>query len=330
MIGTTASRGKCASAAAVAGGLIAGCAGPQSTLDAHGPVAGQIATTWWIMAAGALLVLVLVMSLVAHAMRRDPARPPRLRANVLMTAAGIVLPTVVLGALLVHGTGVGRRITQPAADVLRIEVTGRQWWWQVRYPRDGAQAVHTANELWLPVGVPVEIALTSADVIHSFWIPGLAGKMDMVPGVSNALRLMATKPGRLRLQCAEFCGAQHAHMGMIVTIGSAGEFEAWLQARTAPAAEVTGTAFDRFLALGCGGCHRIDGSTAVGTSGPVLTHFGSRPTVGAGAAPRTAANLRAWLRDHGGTLKPGSTGPSARQLGSEDVQLLATWLEALR
>ena len=309
---------------------MAGCAGPQSTLDAHGPVAGQIATTWWMMAAGALLVLLLVMGLVAHAMRRDPSRTSLLRANVLMAGAGIVLPTVVLGALLVHGTGVGRRITQPAAEVLRIEVTGHRWWWQVRYPRDGAQAVHTANELWLPAGVPVEIALTSADVIHSFWIPGLAGKMDMIPGVSNALRLTATKAGRLRLQCAEFCGAQHAYMGMIVTIGSPAQFEAWLQARAAPASEPADTAQDRFLALGCGSCHRIDGTAAVGTSGPVLTHFGSRPTVGAGAAPRTAANLRAWLSDHGGTLKPGSNGPATRQLRSEDVQLLATWLEALR
>lgn len=317
-------------AASAAATLLAGCAGPQSTLDVQGPVAGDIAATWWMMAIGAALALTVVMALVLHAMRRDPARPPRLNANLLMTTAGIVLPALLLGALLVHGTAVGRRITQPAGDALRIEVTGHRWWWQVRYPRGADAAVQTANELHLPAGVPVEVVVTAADVIHSFWIPSLAGKMDMVPGMTNVLRLQAAAPARLRLQCAEFCGAQHARMGMIVTVQTPQQFAQWLQARAAPAAAVPDAPLQRFLALGCGDCHRIDGTPAAGHGGPVLTHFGSRPTIGAGTAPLTAANLRAWLSDHGGTLKPGSNAPAGRRLDADDVQLMAGLLEALR
>lgn len=315
---------------AAACGSVTGCAGPQSTLDPHGPVAGGIATTWWIMAAGAVVVLALVMALVLHAIFRDPARRPWLPANVLLAGAGVILPTMLLGVLLVHGTDLGRRITGAAENALPIEVTGHRWWWEVRYPAAAGPPVVTANELRLPVGVPVEVTVTSADVIHSFWIPSLAGKMDMIPGTTSTLRLTATAAGRFRMQCAEFCGPQHARMGMTVVAESPERFARWRRARAAPAAAVAATGFERFMRRGCGECHRIDGTAADGTGGPVLTHFGDRPTVGAGAAPLHTATLHAWLADHGSSMKPGSTGPQSRRLAEEDVRVLAVLLEGLR
>lgn len=308
---------------------LAACEGPQSTLDPQGPVAERIATTWWVMAIGALVVLVVVMALLFHAIWSGPAGRPRWRANVLLSVAGIAVPSLLLGALLVFGTGVGRSITQPDAGALRIEVIGHRWWWEVRYPRADGSALLTANELWLPAGVPVEVVVTSADVIHSFWIPRLAGKMDMVPGSFNALRLLAIEPGQMRMQCAEFCGAQHAHMGMRVSVVTPPQFEAWLQQRSQPAVDLPQAAVSRFLALGCGECHRIDGSEAGGTSAPVLTHFASRPSIGGAAAAMDGVHLRRWLPDHGAAMKPGSRGPVMRQLAPADVEQLARLLEAL-
>ena len=313
-----------------AGGSVAGCAGVQSTLDPQGPVAAGIATTWWIMAVGAVVVLALVMTLVLHAIFRKPGRRPWLPSNALLAGAGVVLPSLLLGALLVHGTDLGRRITAVQEDALRIEVTGHRWWWEVRYPDASGPSVATANELRLPVGVPVEITVTSADVIHSFWIPRLAGKMDMIPGATRSLRFTATAAGRFRTQCAEFCGAQHARMGMIVIAQSPELFAQWRRARAAPAAAVDGPGFGRFMRLGCGQCHHIDGTAANGSGGPVLTHFGDRPTIGAGTAPLRTATLHAWLADHGSTMKPGSTGPQSRRLAEDDVRVLAELLEGLR
>src|SRR5690606_37332487 len=177
-------------------------------------------------------------------------------------------------------------------------------------------------------GMPVEVHVTGADVIHSFWIPSLAGKMDMIPGTTNVLRLMAAAEGEFRAQCAEFCGAQHARMGMIVTAQSPAEFNAWRRARAAPAQLPEGT-LDGFVKLGCASCHAIEGSAAGGSGGPVLTHFAARPTVGAGTARLTPVTLRAWLTDHGQSLKPGSNGPAMRELAAADVAIIATLLESL-
>jgi cytochrome c oxidase subunit 2 len=209
-------------------------------------------------------------------------------------------------------------------------VTGHRWWWEVHYPADNGLAVTTANELRLPVGVPVELALRSADVIHSFWIPNLAGKVDLIPGLTNTLRLTAAVPGRFRLQCAEFCGSQHARMGLVAIAGTAGQFEQWRLARTVPAAVTTGPGIDRFMALGCGECHAIGGTPAAGLTAPALTHFADRPTIGGSAAANSPEALRAWLIDHGRTLKPGSLGPDPRALDPGDQAILAALLESLR
>lgn len=310
----------------LAGAALGGCAGPQSTLDAHGPVAQGIASSWWLMATAAPLILLVVMALVLFAVLRDPARRRPLPGNAFLVTAGLVVPTLLLASLLVYGTDLGRRITQDADDPLRIQVIGHRWWWEVRYPGD--TPVVTANELHLPVGRAVEVELTSTDVIHSFWIPSLAGKLDMIPGQTSTLRLSAGSEGRFRAQCAEFCGPPHAHMGFVATVQPQAQFEEWLLARSR-LASVSPQDASRFAQLGCADCHAIAGTSAAGTGGPPLTHLGARPTIGAGAAPLNAASLRAWLASHGQSLKPGSNGPRQR-LADEDIQALARMLEALR
>ena len=310
--------------------LLAGCAGEQSTLDPQGPVANDIAALWWMLCGGALGILILVMAAVSYAMFRRPDRRTDLPVVPFLIGAGLVIPTVVLTALLVYTTELGRRITAPAADPLRIEIVGHRWWWEIRYPADGdLPEVLTANELWLPLGVPVEFAVASADVIHSFWIPSLAGKVDMIPGRTNVLRLRADERGSFRAQCSEFCGMGHAHMGFRTTVDTQARFTAWRIARAAPAAIRTGPALALFVDRGCGECHTIAGTRADGVGAPTLTHLAARPTLGATAIRNTPRALRDWLADHGRTLKPGSLGPRPRDLEAADVEALATLLETL-
>lgn len=312
-----------------AAALLAGCAGPQSALDPQGPVAADIALSWWVMLIGGTVILIAVMALVLYAMFRKPPRHPPATVSFLVWA-GVVIPVVALTALLVYGTDLGRRITQSAEDPLRIEITAHQWWWEVRYPQGHGPEVITANELRLPVDVPVEIVLTSADVIHSFWIPNLGGKIDMIPGRTNVLRLAAGAPGRFNAQCSEFCGAQHARMGFLVIAEPVAQFDAWRNGRAATASlDGEDTGLLRFMQLGCGSCHAIAGTSAAGSGGPVLTHFADRPTLGGRTAVNSAPALRAWLRDHGQAMKPGSHGPTQRRLEAADVEIIAQLLEQL-
>lgn len=309
---------------------LAGCAGPQSAVDPGGPVAGAIATLWWILAVAGTAILAAVMAAVFYAMFRRHERRIPLPPTPFLIGAGLVFPTVALSALVVYGTAVGRLITTPADDPLVVRVIGHRWWWEVHYPeRNGAPAVVTANELYLPVGMPVEIEVGSVDVIHSFWIPRLGGKVDMIPGRVNRVRLLAAEPGRFRAQCAEFCGVQHAHMGFVATAAAERAFAEWREARAAPA-DVAAAELRTFLERGCGQCHTVAGSDALGTDGPVLTHFAARPSIGAATAANTPEALRAWLRDHGRSLKPGSLGPEQRDLAESDVERIATLLESLR
>lgn len=196
----------------------------HSTLDPGGPVADAIAQTWWVMFWGATAIFIVVMALLAYALAREPAQRPRLDARAFVFGGGLVFPAVVLTALLVYGTRVSDRVTAAAPDPLRIEVTARQWWWEVHYPDYG---LTLADEMRLPVGVPVEIALRSADVIHSLWIPSLAGKVDLVPGRVNMHRLEASQAGRFGGHCAEFCGLLHAEMKLTVIVDEPDAFAAW-------------------------------------------------------------------------------------------------------
>jgi cytochrome c oxidase subunit 2 len=309
---------------------LSACSGGQSALDPQGPVAESIARVWWVLFAGALIIFGLVMALVLYAMFRSPERKPSLPHLPFLIGAGLLFPAVVLTALVAYGTVVGREITRIFDDPLRIEVTGHQWWWEVRYPADDeAPEVLTANELWLPVGVPVEFTVESADVVHSFWIPNLGGKVDMIPGRRNLLRLEAARAGRFRGQCSEFCGDQHSRMGFMAVAVSAEEFAQWRRERARPV-RIENAERARFDALGCAGCHGLGQPPAQPDRGPSLTHFAQRPTVGAGAAAHTPESLRRWLADHGARMKPGNRGPSGSELAAEDIEALARLLEQPR
>jgi cytochrome c oxidase subunit 2 len=308
-----------------------GCtAGPQSALDPHGYDASRVSVLAWTLFVGAAVILAIVLAATAVALR-GPERWRRLLASDgAIRLAGLAWPAVTLAALLAwslwltHETGGGDR---PAA--LRIEATGERWWWRVRYPAaDGA--VTEANEVRLPVGVEVDLVLHSADVIHSFWVPSLGGKLDMVPGRTNVLRVRAERAGIYRGQCAEYCGGPHAQMAFFAVAMAPEDFARWLKE---PAPEPAGDAARRgsilFLAAGCGACHAVRGTEARGQVGPDLTRVGSRRDIAAGALPNNPENLKRFIVD-GQRVKPGNRMPEFRIFSAGELDDLTAYLTGLR
>jgi cytochrome c oxidase subunit 2 len=260
----------------------------------------------------------------------DPARERRAALGVgIATGVSVAILFVLLVGSVVTGRAMAR-FGRGAAVV--VEVTGHQWWWQVIY-RD-AQAdriVTTANEVHVPVGRPVKLVLTSRDVIHSFWVPSLHGKMDLIPGKQNEITIQADAPGQYRGQCAEFCGYAHAKMGLVVVAEDEASFRAWLEAQRRPAQEPRSAEARRgrevFLSTSCVLCHTVRGTIAGATTGPDLTHLASRLTLGAGAIPRTRGHLQGWVANPQ-SVKPGALMPPTA-LPAADLQALVTWLEEL-
>ena len=319
---------------------VAGCAGPQSALDPAGTEAAVLAGLWWWLAGGALLVWAAVLGVAWWAVRSrdapagtDTAEVPR-PAQRLVLVGGVLVPIVVLTALLGYGLWLMPNLRPAAPDgALEVAVSGEQWWWRLRYPLPEGGSVETANELWLPLGEPVAFTLDTPDVIHSFWIPALGGKMDMLPGRSTRLVLQATRPGRFRGTCAEYCGSGHAWMALDVVVVPRPEFDAWLARQAAAATTPRGALARRgaavFLAQGCGACHAVRGTAANGRMGPDLTHVGSRLSLGAGRLARDPDALARFIA-HAGTLKPGVRMPSFAMLPDDDLAAIAAWLEQLR
>jgi cytochrome c oxidase subunit 2 len=216
---------------------------------------------------------------------------------------------------------------------LRLEVSGEQWWWRVTYRPQGGRPVASANEVRLPLGQRVEITLTSPDVLHSFWIPSLAGKVDMIPGRVNRIVIEPTRAGSFRGQCAEFCGLSHALMAFTVEVMEPEAFAAWLEHAAQPAAPPAGgeaaTGARLFLELGCGGCHAVRGTPADGVIGPDLTHLASRGSLGAGILPNDHEGLVRWIAATP-EEKPGVHMPAFGMLPAEELEALATYLEGLK
>jgi cytochrome c oxidase subunit II len=315
--------------------VTAGCAGPQSALDPQGPDAAAIALIWWVMFAGAVVIFVGVMALAMYAMYRAPERRVGLRPYALVIGGGLLFPVVVLVSLLVYGTHVGRvLVEEPATPPLRIEVVGHQWWWEVRYP-DASPAVATANEIYMPVGRRVELELESFDVIHSFWVPRLAGKTDLIPGKRNRLRFTADAPGVFLGQCAEFCGLLHAHMRLVAVALPQDEFDDWLRDRsTMQAATQDATlapAFATFKQLGCAGCHGIAGAGAAAErpDAPDLSFYGGRVALRSGAGDRDRVHLAAWLEQRHPFELRGRFGEQPVPTAEQSAELVAL-LEALQ
>lgn len=314
--------------------LLVSCGGIQSALDPAGEEARQVATLFWIMTIGGAIIwaFVVALSLYASRWKRNPISEDA--AGRLILWAGAVFPVTVLTALLSYALWLMPSLRPFAGDEqanLRIEVTGSQFWWRVVYRRPGGTGVISANEIRLPVGERVEFSLASADMIHSFWIPALGGKMDLVPGRVNRLSLLATRAGTYRGQCAEFCGISHALMAFPAVAMEPADFDAWLEARSTPSTGVGAGTGGRepFLREGCGACHRVDGTQAQGTSGPDLSHLGSRLTIGAGLLENDAKTLARFIA-HPASLKPGSQMPAYLDLSATELAEMAAWLKGLQ
>ena len=314
--------------------LVAGCGGVQSSLDPAGREAARIADIFWLMTVGALVVWIAVIALALWAVRARPeAHTPR-RTRLIIVGCGAVVPTVVLTALLVYGLKPLPTLLAPAPEgSLRVAVTGEQWWWRVRYLPPGGREVVLANEIRLPVGSTVEFRLDSPDVIHSFWIPSLGGKVDMIPGRVTRLVLRPTRTGVFRGVCAEYCGASHALMAFNVVVQEREEFDRWLAEQAAPAqppAEpLAARGQESFLADGCGACHTIRGTPAAGLIGPDLTHVGSRLSIAAATLPNGPDDFRRWVA-HTTDVKPGVLMPPFHMLPPDELEALAAYLKGLR
>jgi cytochrome c oxidase subunit 2 len=313
-----------------AGGLSA-CGGPQSALVTAGRDAAHIADLFIVMAVGALIVWAAVVAIAVYTIRVRESHSQR-AANLLIIGGGVAAPTVVLGALIAYGMPVLPTVLTAGADGPSIHVTAKQWWWRVQY-RTPAGLIETANELRLPVGERVELQLASPDVIHSFWVPSLAGKMDMIPGRLTRLAVEPTRTGTFRGACAEYCGTSHALMAFSVVVMEPQDFRAWLAAQARPAESPTDSFAARgeaaFIANGCTACHTVRGTPAAGLIGPDLTHVGSRVGIAAGTLPNEPEALVRWI-GQADRIKPGVHMPAFRALGADELSALAAYLGSLQ
>lgn len=313
--------------------LLLGCDGAQSSLEPAGRSAEKIADLFWWMAAGTAIIWTIVVSLTFYSIYAAPGRR-NLQASLLIITGGAVVPTVVLSILLTYGLAMMPEMLAPAPEgSLKIAVTGEQWWWRVRYVSPTGEAIVLANEIHLPVDEPVEFQLESADVIHSFWIPSLGGKVDMIPGRRTRLKLEPTRTGVFRGACAEYCGASHALMTFYVVVTSKEDFESWLEQQRAPAqspVDSLARSGERlFLATGCGACHAVRSTAAKGEVGPDLTHVGSRMRLGAGILSNNPDDFLHWLT-HTHKIKPEVGMPNFGMLPKEDLKALAAYLDGLQ
>jgi cytochrome c oxidase subunit II len=303
----------------------------QSVLHPAGWDAGIISQFAWVMFAAAALIFAAVMALLALSLRGH-ARP--LKPMLWIAGGGIAFPVVVLTALLVWSTWRSAQLTpQSSSQALTISVTAKMWWWEVRYRDPGSgQEIVTANEIHVPVGQAVYVGLNSADVIHSLWVPALAGKRDMIPGRVTGLTLRADKPGIYRGQCAEYCGAQHARMALHVVALEPDAFKAWLASQALPAALPASPLQERgravFLEQRCQSCHTIRGVAETARLGPDLTHVGGRLQIGAGTLRTHEGTLAGWVADPQ-AVKPGVFMPAASGIDGESLRALAAYLAHL-
>lgn len=287
----------------------------------------------------AVVFVLVVVALLAAIFRRrgegespeEPARERRM-AMAVAVAAGATAATLVTVLLLSFGTG--RQLTAtPSPEALQVRVTGRQWWWEVEYRDSVANRwATTANEIHVPVGRPVVFELRGGDVIHSFWVPNLGVKRDMIPGQETSIWFQADTPGVYRGQCAEFCGHQHAKMAFLVVAEPPDQFTAWLERQRDTARTPTDSLGRRgqevFLSSSCVMCHAVAGTPAGSRVGPDLTHLAARRTIGAGTLPNTRGHLAGWIVDPQ-QIKPGVRMPP-NALDPQDLQALLAYLATLR
>jgi cytochrome c oxidase subunit 2 len=320
------------------------CSGRPPVLDPAGPQAARIAGYWWLNFWIAVVVLAAVLGFLVDTVVRRRATvttalaPTDARAERRVTigvSVAVALTAITLIGLVVADAFTGRGLRSLAAEepAITVEVTAQQWWWDVEYwDPVPSQRFRTANEIHIPVGRAILIKTKSVDVNHSFWVPGLHGKQDHIPGHNSSLTIKADHPGTFAGRCAEFCGMQHAHMQLLVIADPPEVFDAWCEAQRRPAVEPATApgqhGRDVFMTGPCVLCHTILGTPAGGRLGPDLTHLASRTTLAAGTLPNTAGHLAGWILDPQGA-KPGTRMP-ASSLGADDLQGLLAYLGGLR
>jgi cytochrome c oxidase subunit 2 len=306
----------------------------HSALDPAGPQAAQIAGLWWLIFWISTAVFVVVLAFLAGAVsrRRPPVAEKSLATGVTL---GVAATACILLVWLVASVWASRAIASPQmANAVSINVIGHQWWWEVEYQDPNAPSLRfrTANEMHIPVGRPVVLNVTSRDVIHSFWVPNLQGKRDLISGYTTSIWLQADRPGLYRGQCAEFCGYQHANMAVSVTAEEDAPFKSWLAAQRRPAIEPSSDlerrGRDVFMRASCPACHTIRGTNAGGMVGPELTHLATRGSLAAGTLPNTRGHLGGWIANPQ-SVKPGVKMPPNR-LGADDFQALLAYMESLK
>lgn len=321
--------------------VAAGACGPDEVLGASGAGGDRIASlSVFLLVLGGIVFAGVLIALAWAVLR---GRASRRAHDVDLSEpgtrwvlwGGAVMPALVLGAVAVAGMSIMGALPAPeAAPEVTVEVIGHQWWWELHYKGPDLRGdVVTANELHLPVGRPVRLLLTSTDVIHSFWVPGLNGKLDLIPGDTNDLRLTAREARRYSGQCAEYCGAQHAKMGLLVVAESPADFRRWwgaqLQPGHQPADSLTLAGQRLFVGGPCAMCHTVRGTGAQGSVAPDLTHIGSRAMLGANAIPNTTGYLAGWLTNAQG-IKPGVRMPPITYYDGPELQALVAYLQSLK
>jgi cytochrome c oxidase subunit 2 len=349
MIETTATKQQLVQCAFALGAMLcfSSCGGIQNSINPAGPQANSLSRLWWLMFIVCSIVFVAVMIALLLALRnqtREPQyastpilEPPqqeeRRCRNVVLSA--VTITVIILFVFLIVSFSAGRSLTADLAQKngLSIELTGHQWWWEVRYQDvDASNIFTTANEIHIPVGVPVTFSLKGGDVIHSFWVPNLAGKKDLIPGKINTIWLQADKPGVYRGQCAEYCGLQHAQMALWVVAEPQEQFNAWRQNQTQTSVQPTSDSQKHgqqvFLTSTCVMCHAINGTRAGSNSGPNLTHVASRNTIAAATLANTRDHLAQWIKDSQ-SVKPGNKMPQ-NNLAESDLQSLLDYLQSLK
>jgi cytochrome c oxidase subunit 2 len=321
----------------------------QSALAPAGEQGGNIARLWWIFfwVLSAIFVLVSLVVFLALVRPRGPERDEVKMPNESLerrlstvVASSVVVTILILFVLLFFDFFAGRSIyaledrNTSDTDPLVIKVTGHQWWWEVEYEneREPSKIMKTANELHVPIGRPVKLELNSSDVIHSFWVPNLHGKKDLVPGHPTEMWLRAKASGKFRGQCAEFCGLQHAHMRLTFVAEEPTQFEKWMTSSSSHAPSPTTPSAqhgrDVFMSTQCIICHAISGTDARATVGPDLTHIGSRDMLASGAIPNTRGYMAGWIANPQ-NIKPGVLMPP-NELSSDDLNALVDYLESLK
>ncbi|MEZ4869283.1 MAG: cytochrome c oxidase subunit II [Caldilineaceae bacterium] len=337
---------------------LSSCAGAPSPLQPRGTAAADLARLWWVLLTVATVVYVIVLVLLGYGLFRSRRRTGDGglgNGRLFVLIGGGVIPALILIGVMVYTVGVQAALATPAQAALTVELIGHQWWWEVYYPD---QRFTTANEVHIPVGQPVLFKLTSADVIHSFWAPQLQAKMDMLPGQSNTTWITANRPGVYQVECAEYCGLQHAHMRLLIIAEAPDRVNAWMSNEMQPAAVAAPTLHvtaagpsvqnaatkkptaevptdpvlvqgqQIFFGSACVYCHTIRGTVATGQVGPDLTHIASRRTIGSGMLENNTANLSGWIIN-AQAIKPGNQMPPM-YLDAASLHALVAYLQTLK